>query len=437
MGNYLYINTSISLIALILIRYGKGTNNANYYTSSLAIVAWFIPYPLLAKLIPPQILTEPIIISISKMTSASILSTKQWLPLDINLWLKIALMILISIGLLLFIKKMMTYLKWKKKLLTDPSLTLLNKVSLQYQLPVYSSNKITSGILLGILKPVIIISSQINNLKYLNLIICHEKQHMKNQDNLRLLLLELSECLFWWNPFVRKLVTINRFLIEARCDESTSKEYGKVNYIEDISALMLTQNNNKINKLSCLATSNSTNNIARIKRLKEYRIMTFRKKLTFLFIALATVTAMAWNTLATANNNNKAQTEKVNPEQLGALIDFDVIISNKETGDLESTHQTTMVIWQSFNEEASIELNDVFSINFQVTDLGETSSIAFELIEIEASTKSTFSTPKLTVAYGKEAMIEIDNPELSNKAYSIKFTLDKAPFSEIEKMTSI
>ncbi len=183
MTNYLYISIVISAVALALIRFGKGTCNANYYLSLLAIIAWFIPYSLFAELIPQTVLVEPIIVAFSQLSPAAIINNEQQSYFDINFWLNNTLLILVSIGILIFIKRVTESVKWSRKIFNDPSLTFLNCLSSNHQIPIFSSNKTSSGLLLGIFNPVIIISKHIDNSKHIALIIAHE-QHSVHNDNL-------------------------------------------------------------------------------------------------------------------------------------------------------------------------------------------------------------------------------------------------------------
>jgi len=426
MENYLYISTAISLVVLILIKYGKGTSTANYYLSSLAIISWFIPYSYIAEFIPKEILIEPLVIAFSQISSTSTVSSEQNFYFDIELWLNSGLWVLMSIGTLFFINRIIKFIKWSNQVKNDPSLTLMSELSSKYKLPIYSVNKVSSGFLLGIFNPVIIISKLITDSKHIKLIIAHEKQHLVNKDNLRLMLLEIVECLFWWNPLVRKLVNMNRFYIEARCDDSASKEYGHSDYIEDLASLILLKHNDKPSDLVCTAASNSKNNIARIKLLKEKRKMTFRKKLTYTLIAFTTVITMSWNTLATATGSEQAQHTKAEQKQLGALIDFDVIITNKKKGSNEDTYHDKMMLWVTFDNKAAFKVGENFTVNFKANDLGETVTLEYELIESTHSKEKIVSNPRLTTHYGKEVIIEIDNPQVSEYAYLIKATLVKA-----------
>jgi len=427
MENYLYISTAISFIVLTLVKYGKGTSNANYYLSSLAIISWFIPYSYMAELTPKEILVGPVVIAFSQVSTASVLSNEQNIYFDIELWLKYGLWALISIGVLLLINRIIRFVKWNNQVKNDSSLSLMSGLSSKYQLPIYSLNKVSSGLLLGIFNPVIIISKLITDPKHIELIVAHEKQHLANNDNLRLMLLEVAECLFWWNPFVRKLINTNRFFIEARCDESASKEYGHNEYIEGLASLILLKLHDKPSNLVCTATSTNKNNIARIKLLKEKRKMTFRKKLIYTLIALTTVTTMSWNTLATAINSELIQQTKVEQKQLGALVEFDATIMKKNIGNIEDTYQNKILLWVNFDKKATIKIGESFTVNFKAKDMGESVFLEYELIESILSNEKIVSKPKLTVDYGKEAIIEIDNPQVSDYAYLIKATPVKAP----------
>jgi beta-lactamase regulating signal transducer with metallopeptidase domain len=426
MENYLYISATISLIVLTLLKYGKGTSSANYYLSSLAIVSWFIPYPYLAELIPKEALIDPVVFNFSTLTSDTIVNSKQTINLTIELWLKWGLWILIGIGVLLLINRIREAFDWRNKIKKDPSLTLNNELSTQYQLTIYSVDNVSSGLLVGILNPVIIISKLITDPKHLALIITHEKEHLANKDNLRLMLLEIAECLFWWNPLVRLLITMNRFLIEVRCDEKASKKYGRDGYIEDLASLVLLNHRNKPNNFVCTATSHNQNNITRIKLLKEKRIMTFRKKLTYAIIVFTTVTTMSWNTLATATRNEAVQQVSDQQEQLGALVYFDAMITNNKKGNSENTYHYQVTLWMNFDKKSTIKIDEEFTINFKANDLGKSVFLEYELIESRESKEEIVSKPKLTSTYGEEVTIEINNPQVSEYAYLIKSTILKA-----------
>jgi len=426
MANYLYISIVISCVALTLIKLGKGTSNANYYLSFFAIAAWFIPYSLLAQLVPQTVLAEPIILAFSQLSSAANAYNEHQNLLDIDFWLNSIFGSLIGIGIIVFITRIIDSIKWRRHILNDPSLTLLDALSTSHQIPIYSSTQTSSGLLLGILNPVIIISQHVENPKHQALIIAHEKQHSKNKDNLRLLLLELTQCLFWWNPLMAKLINLNRFFIETRCDEHASNSYGKANYIEDLATLILSSQHRSQPNVVCGATSNMTNNIARIKLLKEHRKMTLRKKLSYSLIALSAVTTMSWNTLATATSTDKKSSLSSEQKQLGALIDFNINVTNNKQGALADSTDSIVKVWVDFNEKSTLKIGEDITLNFKAKDVGNAVFIEYELVESTQSSPKTIATPKLTVMFDQESTIHIDNSDVSKYAYLIKATTSKA-----------
>jgi beta-lactamase regulating signal transducer with metallopeptidase domain len=431
MENYLYISAFISIVVLFFIHYGKGTSNANYYLSCLAIIAWFIPYNLLAELIPKEALRAPIILAFSEITTTLEIGSDQLIYLNVDLWFMWVFVGLMSIGAILFIKRFINSVVWRHQIMNDPSLVLLKEYNSTDKHTVYSSKKVSSGLLLGIINPVIIISKQITDPKHIALILSHEKQHLRSLDNLRLLLLELAECLFWWNPLVRKLVHINRFFIEARCDENASIYYGKSAYISDLASLILTKHHNEHSHFVCSAGSNFKNNIARIKLLKEKRNMNFKRKLTYTLIVLTTITTISWNTFATATNSEITEHRKAEQKEIGALVDFDVIINTKRKGDRQDTYRYQVTFWVKFDEMTRLEIGEEnysegFIINFKAKDSGELASLEYELIESTMSDEKIVSKPSLSVKFGEEAIIEIDNAEVSKYSYLIKTTPTKS-----------
>lgn len=422
MDCYLLICTAISFIVLGGIKYGKGTNKANYYLSLLAIVSWFIPYPYIAEFVPKEILTEPVVISFSQLSSATVTNNEQHFIVDSQLWLNWIFWSLLSVGLLFLANRIMKFVAWNNQLKNDSSLVLISDLSSKHQLPIYMADDISNGMLVGIINPKIIISKLITNPKYIKLIIAHEKQHFKNNDNFRLLLLTIIESLFWWNPLCRKLIDINRFYIETLCDEHASNSYGRSDYINDLASLMLSSPMNQQHHFACSAISNSNNNISRIKLLKDQKAMTFRNKLIYTFIACFTVSVMSWNTLATATSNELNKEMQSEQKTLGALIDLNAIVTNKLKGEEENRYHNQFSVWVEFDKKATLTLGDDFTMTIKVHDEGESISLKYELIELIDSNNEIIAKPELTARYGDIATIQIDNPQISEYSYLIQAT---------------
>ena len=110
----------------------------------------------------------------------------------------------------------------------------------------------------------------------------------------------------------------------------------------------------------------------------------------------------------------------------GALIDFDVNITNKMKGNFNRSISSKMKIWVDFDKKATFKIDENFTFNFKAKDLGESVLLEYEIVELIESNEKVISKPKLTVEFGHEALIEIDNPQVSKYAYSIKATPIKA-----------
>ncbi len=85
---------------------------------------------------------------------------------------------------------------------------------------VYTSQKVTSPAVYGILRPRIIIPENLRDAEGLDLILLHEKRHIRRGDNLWRLLAFITAALHWFNPFV--WIFLKCFLsdVELACDES-------------------------------------------------------------------------------------------------------------------------------------------------------------------------------------------------------------------------
>ena len=429
MEAYFFINISVSVIVLALLKYGNGTSNVDYYLSCFGIIVWFIPYTLIAQFIPTEVLIEPLIIKQSFLTYTKSLDISNTSVFNKEQAMQIAGLIALLVGLALFIKQAIRAITLNNQILNAPSLRFHKKLSHKHQVPVYSTSDIPSGMLLGIRSPRVVFSNAITESNQIKLIICHEKKHLERCDNIRLALLELIECLFWWNPLIRVLANKNRFFIEALCDETASKEFGVNEYINELASLILLNHHTKKYSLNSTATSSKRNNLSRIKLLKENREMTIRKKLTYTLALCTAILAMTWNTFAIATGNSSNSLDK---ELQGALVSFDLKVKDRTNKDEESVYASQMSMWVDFDKKVSFKIGDKFKFNITISDLGEKKDpleLAYfdmEIIETSGSNEKVVSNPRLKTAFTQEAMIEIDNFQVSPHAYAIKFTPERA-----------
>ena len=85
---------------------------------------------------------------------------------------------------------------------------------------VYTSQKVTSPAVYGIIRPRIIIPEHLRDAEGLDLILLHEKRHIRRGDNFWRLLAFITAAIHWFNPLV--WIFLKCFLsdVELACDES-------------------------------------------------------------------------------------------------------------------------------------------------------------------------------------------------------------------------
>ncbi len=117
-------------------------------------------------------------------------------------------------------------------------LNWLEAHKLKRKIRVRESNKISSPLTFGILRPVILLPVPMKNRNHLSLILQHEYTHILHFDALRKLLMLLIVSLHWFNPFLWIMCFMYNNDIEYACDESIIKTKG-VNYKTEYSLLLV------------------------------------------------------------------------------------------------------------------------------------------------------------------------------------------------------
>ncbi|WP_448564914.1 M56 family metallopeptidase [Thalassotalea ganghwensis] len=426
MLSYLIVNIASSALVLSYIRCDRGTVNANYWLSNLAICCWLLPINTIARLLTDISLSKPVIIaysSVSKLIASSPIKPTRFNFSEIALQV---LIMLFLIGVLIASIRLLKFHYWRKQLTRSSKTTYHLLLSKRYNHPIYTSPNIEGAITLGIINPIIVMSEKVATDPEVELVILHEKQHIQNSDNGKLLFLLLMESIFWWNPLVRSLVKLNRFLIEVKCDQKVSAVYP--NYVEGLSQLMLRHQRDKTMALSSNVLTSKNTNIHRIKLLKENRTMNLFNKAILISTFLSVATMMSSVTLATAHRGNFIEATDVDTK-LGALINLDINLrlSHQQKGDeyTENTLSSKLTLWSKFDEPFSYQMEG-YQVNLVVKDLGDQAKIFFDIIENENNQQKVVSSPQLTMKYGEQGKIEIDNPDVSDTGYAFSFSVAKA-----------
>ncbi len=99
-----------------------------------------------------------------------------------------------------------------------------NELRIKRKISLCQSNLIKSPMLIGLLKPVIIIPENFLAIGNLNYVFRHELIHFKHLDIWYKWLVQLTVCIHWFNPLVYIISRHINNLCEFACDEAVSKE---------------------------------------------------------------------------------------------------------------------------------------------------------------------------------------------------------------------
>ena len=168
------------------------------------------------------------------------------------------------------------------------------------------SDRINAPLTYGVLCPTVLLpkSTDWTNEADLRVILTHEFVHIRRFDTLIKLLLTLTVCIHWFNPFVWVMYVLANRDIELSCDETVVQIFGET--MKSAYAMMLIGMEEKKNKITPLCNSFSKNAI-------EERIVSIMKmkKASFWGISLACVlvlsTATAFATSANVESISGSQ----------------------------------------------------------------------------------------------------------------------------------
>ena len=172
MATYVVINTLIALLALTIIKRQPATVKIRAGLVMVALSAWLIPYRLLASYFSFSPLTKELLaipLSFNSSTTQTAIESVSIFS-GFNLF---GLFVVVNvIGIILFIQKIIVNRKWLNSVTSDTSHHLIQKLSDEHGIKIYSTIKLSSAALVGIVKPCIWISEHLVNSPHLNLSVC-------------------------------------------------------------------------------------------------------------------------------------------------------------------------------------------------------------------------------------------------------------------------
>lgn len=116
--------------------------------------------------------------------------------------------------------------------------SLCTELGIKRQINIIKCNQVHSPILIGLIKPCIVLPSQDFTMEQYHFILKHELTHYKHHDLFYKLILLCAEALHWFNPFIHYMVYLANNDIELYCDEKLVAENDLL-YRENYSKMLL------------------------------------------------------------------------------------------------------------------------------------------------------------------------------------------------------
>ena len=289
---------SIVIVAVLIIRMflKKAPKKFSYILWCIPLLRLILPFSFesILSLIPVN--PEPIPVDIGQAFSPQINTGVSSVDHSVNNILPVSevatsmnsLQIIISIGAMIWIIIMMaliiygiiSYIKLKNKLV-DAVLVEDN---------VYSSSKICSPFVIGIIEPKIYLPSSVieSEREY---ILLHERTHIKRFDHIFRFIGFLVLCIYWFNPLVWISYYISGKDMEMSCDESVISKLGssvKKEYSQSLLNFTIKRSNFRISPLAFGEgdTKGRIKNILKFQKPKKYLIIVLVIILVILTIGL-------------------------------------------------------------------------------------------------------------------------------------------------------
>jgi len=343
MMTYLTITLLISSICgLAILLLSEAPARLRFYICLMILVTWLTPWQLLqfqevsnAFTLPLNILNEfnwinstavtqdiPLAVPVTE-PSSSPLFTFHWL------WLAT-----FAIGLLLFFKDLVSYVKLHKRWIKHSTLDNQTWKTAQIAQPNCDIRRINShspGMATGLTKPIIWLDKNQYDAEKIRTIVLHELTHIRQHDPYWLWAITLIQRLFWWNPLVWLTANYARQQMELSCDEQCKKHLPEGSYQLQLIKLTLQVNKQQypLQMPAVLQMSGTPAfNLQRINKLNEEHNM--KKRYAVVMASLLSLTGWIGFSNATINSQGNTQQPASHETQTASLVNVLNTINNQD-----------------------------------------------------------------------------------------------------------
>lgn len=205
--------------------------------------------------------------------------------------------------------------------------TTARQLGIQREVAVFLSEKISSPLTIGFLKPLILIPvASINHLtvSQLEAVLLHEMAHIKRYDYLINMLLSVTEIALFFNPFIQLLSRQIKKERENSCDDWVLQfQYSATTYAEAL--LRIAQLQAKPSLALAAHGSNENELLNRVKRMIGVKEQGFhyRKQLLALLLVTGILSSIAWlNPDHPSKQKENTASTVTNEKQKDSLVDI-------------------------------------------------------------------------------------------------------------------
>lgn len=410
MYQYFSINIIFSILVFIYLYLLKTAPfRVRFRLVMIGLISWIIPYDLINSYIPQgqNFVISTTVSNFNGAIKSAIVSQVENYTLMTLMNFMIALM---TIGLIMFLKDI-TALKVNLKNLNSQSILFRN----DKEATIYSVKNSDCVFSTGLINPKIYIAEKLINSPHIDSILKHELQHIKTKDQYWLLLITLTQRVFWWNPVVYLLAIKARNLLELSCDEACNTQKQGNKYQQDLAQLLVSKHK-KVYPLASHFFGKSKLNIYRIRQLSREYSMNKKNKLLllstaftpFLLILLVCTSPVSSEAFI---DNDKIEEYVLAKNEIDLTFEYTLWPNNKKNFIYSSTKgdmfKGRMIVESNKTrvmDSAELPFKFEFTPNITSNDLLLfNSKITFQL-----KGKEVIHEPTILVENNKEAKIEIN-----------------------------
>lgn len=223
-------------------------------------------------------------------------------------------------------------------------------LDIEYDIPVYTCQKIDTPMLIGLFKPKILIPSQTYSELELEAVLEHENIHFKRKDLWMKVLFTVANAVHWFNPIVYMMVNRANWDMELSCDDEVILDRS-LDFKKAYSNIIL--NFASSNKLNILTTQFSGGKKDMKKRLEN--IFNKNKRSGLLLVTIISLTLIGSTLVGCSTSSSE-----VDIEIEGMPKTVKGILSEKEkNADLENLIKDTFQIPEEYLADTKYYYNNI------------------------------------------------------------------------------